>query len=140
MVGMPSGRSPPSGLGIITRRTGSGRYVLEAKSSRRPASHASTPCSSISAKLIPSTPGAARIAAGQPVGVAQDVLPADLVVEHIEAEGGLRLRLAIELPLKAPDLLRCCQAHRQSPSPHHLRKRTRSQGPLLRRRYPASSC
>src|SRR5204863_7897965 len=24
---------------------------------------------------------------------------------------------------------------RQSPSPHHLRKRTRSQGPLLRRHY-----
>jgi hypothetical protein len=31
------------------------------------------------------------------------------------------------------------QAHRQSPSPHHLRKRTRSQGPLLRRHYPAST-
>ena len=39
----------------------------------------------------------------------------DLVVEHIEAEGGLCLRHAVELPLKAPDLLRCCQAHRQSP-------------------------
>src|SRR5262245_19293723 len=81
----------------------------------------------------------ARVVASQPVGVAQDVFPADLVVEHIEAEGGLRLRLAIELPLKAPDLLRCCQAHRQSPSPHHLRKHPRSQGPLLRRRYPAST-
>jgi len=31
------------------------------------------------------------------------------------------------------------QAHRQSPSPRHLRKRTRSQGPLLRRHYPAST-
>ena len=55
------------------------------------------------------------------------------------SEGRLRLRLAIELPLKAPDRLRCCEAHRQSPSPHHLRKRTRSQGPLLRQRYPAST-
>ena len=27
---MPSGRSPPFGFGIITRRTGSGRYVFEA--------------------------------------------------------------------------------------------------------------
>ena len=80
-----------------------------------------------------------RIGAGQPIGVTQDVLAINLVVEHIEAEGGLRLRLAIELSLKGPDLLRCCQAHRQSPSPHHLRKRTRSQGPLLRRRYPAST-
>jgi hypothetical protein len=26
-VGMPSSRSPPSGLGIVTRRTGLGRYV-----------------------------------------------------------------------------------------------------------------
>src|SRR6266705_5805601 len=80
-----------------------------------------------------------RIGAGQPVGVAQDVFATNLVVEHIEAEGRLRLRLAIELPLKAPDLLRCCKAHRQSPSPHHLRNRTRSRGPLLHRHYPASS-
>ena len=34
---------------------------------------------------------------------------------------------------------RCCQAHRQSPSPHHLQKHTRSQGPSLRRHYPASA-
>ena len=69
----------------------------------------------------------------------QNVLATNLVVEHVEAEGRLRLRLAIELPLKAPDLLRCCEAHRQSPSPHQLRKRTRSRGPLLHRHYPASS-
>jgi hypothetical protein len=37
-----------------------------------------------------------------------------------------------------PDRSRCLQAHGQSPSPRHLRKRTRSQGPLLRRHYPAS--
>ena len=43
-----------------------------------------------------------------------------------------------ELPLTGPDRSRCLQAHRQSPPPRHLRKRTRSQGPLLRRRYPAS--
>src|SRR5499426_1038104 len=34
---------------------------------------------------------------------------------------------------------RCLQAHRQSPSPRHLRKHTRSQGPSLRRHYPAST-
>jgi hypothetical protein len=39
----------------------------------------------------------------------------------------------------SPDHSRCCQAHRQSPSPRHLRKHTRSQGPLLRRHYPAST-
>ena len=31
------------------------------------------------------------------------------------------------------------QAHRQSPRPRHLPKRTRSQGPFLRRHYPAST-
>src|SRR3984893_2306825 len=35
----------------------------------------------------------------------------------------------------SPDHSRCCQAHRQSPSPRHLRKHTRSQGPLLSRHY-----
>src|SRR6202043_3980603 len=80
-----------------------------------------------------------RVATGQPVGVAQDIFTTDLVVEHVEAESGLRLRLAVQLSLQGPDLLRCYQAHRQSPPPHRLQKRTRSQGPLLRRHYPAST-
>src|SRR6516164_3546742 len=83
-------------------------------------------------------PGA-RIGASQPIGVVQDVLATNLIVEHVEAESRLRLRLTIELSLKGPDLIWCCQAHRQSPFPHHLRKRARSQGPLLRRHYPAST-
>src|SRR5450631_193849 len=33
----------------------------------------------------------------------------------------------------------CLQAHRQSPRPRHLRKRTRSQGPFLIQHYPAST-
>src|ERR1700720_2732486 len=57
-----------------------------------------------------------RVGAGAPVSVEQYVLPADFVIEHIEAESGLRLRLAIELSLKAPDLFRFFKAHRQSPS------------------------
>src|SRR5262249_55192781 len=48
-------------------------------------------------------------------------------------------RLAIQLSLKGPDLLMCFQAHRQPPSPHHLRKHTRSQGPALHQHYPAST-
>src|SRR6266568_4184731 len=48
------------------------------------------------------------------------------------------LRLTIQLSLKGPDHSRCLQAHRQSPSPRHLRKHTRSQGPSLCRHYPAS--
>src|ERR1700687_4831343 len=148
MVGMPSGRSPPFALGIITRRTGSGRYVFETSSARKPANHTSRPCSSMRANVIPSTPGAPALTrasryawsgGGEPIGVDQDVLATDLVVEQIEAEGGLRLGFAVELSLKAPDFIRRCQAHHQSPSPHHLQKRTRSRGPLLRRHYPAST-
>src|SRR5664279_4530347 len=138
MVGMPSGRSPPFGFGIITRRTGSGRYVFETSSSQscQPRLQARRldlrEAHSVHAR-------SARIRAGHCIGVPQDIFSINLVVEHVEAEGRLRLRLAIELSLKGPDLFRCCEAHRQSPSPPHLRKRTRSQGPLLRRHYPAST-
>jgi hypothetical protein len=58
MVGMPSGRLPPPGFGIITRRTGCGRYVFATRSSRRAASHSSKPDASIVSNVIPSTPGA----------------------------------------------------------------------------------
>src|SRR4029079_2351397 len=80
-----------------------------------------------------------RIGAGQRIGVVQNVLSMDLVVEQIEAEGGLCLRLAIQLPLKAPDLFRRFKAHCQSPDPRPLRQHSRSQGPSLRRGYPVSS-
>src|SRR5215472_15026330 len=56
--GMPSGLSPPPGLGIITRRTGCGPYVLLRNSSPIPVNHVSNPVNSISSKLCPSTPGA----------------------------------------------------------------------------------
>src|ERR1700680_258279 len=51
----------------------------------------------------------------QVVGMAQDVLTADLVVEQVEAESRLRLRLEIQLPLKPPDTGGRLQAHCQSP-------------------------
>src|SRR5215475_1473966 len=89
-------------------------------------------------KAHPVHTGCTRIGAGESIRVTQNVFAANLVVEHVEAESRLRFRLAIELSLKVPDLIWCYQAHRQSPSPRHLRKRTRSQGPLLRRHYPAS--
>src|SRR6516164_10806295 len=38
-----------------------------------------------------------------------------------------------------PGHSRCLQAHRQSPSPRHLRKHARSQGPSLRWHYPVST-
>jgi len=60
-----------------------------------------------------------RIGACQRIGVVKNVLAANLVVEQIEAVSRLRLRLAIKLSLKAPDLVGRCEAHRQSPFPHH---------------------
>src|SRR5208337_2026541 len=86
----------------------------------------------------PVHPRCARIGAGQRIGVPKDVIAADLVVEDVEAESGLRLRLTIELSLKVPDLFGRFEAHRQSPPPRRLRKRIRSQGPFLRRNYPTS--
>src|SRR5258708_34067777 len=45
----------------------------------------------------------------------QYVLAVHLVVELIETESRLVLRLSIQLDLKFPYLARPCQAHRQSP-------------------------
>ena len=135
---MPRGRSPPPGFGIVTRRTGSARYVFDDEflaQARQPRFHARR------VNLLegrPVHPRRARIGAGQRVSVAKDVFAADLVVEDVEAESGLRLRLAIELSLKVPDRSGRFEAHRQSPPPRRLRKRIRSQGPFLRRNYPAS--
>src|SRR5216683_3129260 len=64
---------------------------------------------------------------------------AHLQVSGDDTSGRDGVRQAVELSLKVPDLIRRCQAHHQSPSPHHLQKRTRSRGPLLHRRYPAST-
>jgi len=67
--GMPSARSPPPFFGIMTRRTGSGRYVFATNSSRKPASHASRPCSSFSAsrsaRRHARVPGGSRRVHGQ---------------------------------------------------------------------------
>jgi hypothetical protein len=75
----------------------------------------------------------------QGIGMAENVVAMDLVGEQVEAEVRFRLRLEIELSLKRPDPFRCLQAHRQSPILCFFVKRTRSQGPCLHRRYPAST-
>jgi hypothetical protein len=71
--------------------------------------------------------------------MAQNVRPPDLVVEQIEPVTRLGFRLVVEFPLQSPDRIGCLQAHRHSPPPHRRQKRTRSQGPSLHRRYPASA-
>jgi hypothetical protein len=59
---------------------------------------------------------------GEPVGVAQDVFATDLVVEHVEAEGGLRLRLAIQLSLQGPDRYVALDGIGSRPSGWHGRR------------------
>src|SRR5271163_890863 len=117
MVGMPRGLSPPPGFGIVTRRTGIGRYVFETRSSRRAANHPSTPAASIISNVTPSTPGAPSFSRASVQALFENIRPMDLVVKQVEAVGGLRLRLAIELPLKVADLVRSFKAH--SPIPFH---------------------
>ena len=87
MVGMPSGRSPvrlrdqhpPHRIGPVRLRD---QFLAQARQpglqARRLDLREAHPVHSRSP----------RIRAGHPVGVAQDVIPTDLVVEHIEAESG----------------------------------------------------
>src|SRR3954451_19866592 len=57
----------------------------------------------------------AFVGAGQIVCVGKDVCSPDLVVQDVEPETRLGLRLFVEFPLQSPDAVRCFQAHRQSP-------------------------
>ncbi len=70
----------------------------------------------------PVHPWRSSVGTGEGIGVGEDVRPTDLVVQNVEAEGRLRLRLAVKLSLKAPDPFRCFEAHRQSPCPRHQKK------------------
>src|SRR5271166_5204878 len=63
----------------------------------------------------PVHPRRAFVGARQVIRVAQDVRSPDLVVEQIEPQVRLPLRLAIEFPLQSPDRIWRLQAHRQSP-------------------------
>jgi hypothetical protein len=62
MVGMPNGRLPPPGFGIITRSTGCGLYVLSRNCSLMPDNHSSKPSDSICSKVTPSTPAIPQLA------------------------------------------------------------------------------
>jgi hypothetical protein len=48
---------------------------------------------------------------GKPIGVGENVLSVHLVVEQVEAETWLVLRLYVKLPLERPDLFGSFQAH-----------------------------
>ena len=77
MVGIPSGGSPPFALRIITRRTGSDRYVRD-QFARKPAKHASRPCSDASKRHPIDTP-CTRIDVRQPIGVDRGCPPRQIL-------------------------------------------------------------
>src|SRR5208337_737357 len=66
-------------------------------------------------KGLPIHARSAPVELHQFVGVVENIFAVDFVVEQVEAVVRFLLRLAIQLPLKRPDLIWCFQAHRQSP-------------------------
>lgn len=52
--------------------------------------------------------GAPFVGTDKAIGMTEDVRPANLVVQGMEAAGRLMLGLAVKLPLKCPDALRGC--------------------------------
>src|SRR5215208_264634 len=113
---MPSGLSPPPGLGIITRRTIFGLVRLVVQLLPEPRQPLLRPRRLDLLERHPVHAARAAVGPAQRVGVGEDVRPVDLVVELVEAEGRLLLGLEVQLALQSPDLVRSCQAHRQSPS------------------------
>ncbi len=73
------------------------------------------PCRLDPVECHPVHPWRTLVGARQVVSMGQDVRPPDLVVENVEPEPRLGLRLHIEFPLQSPDRIWCFQAHRQSP-------------------------
>ena len=136
---MPSGRSPPPGFGIITRRTGWALIRLGPQFRLDAVQPALQPCRldrraghAIDARRT-------LVGAHQVVRMAQDVRTVDLVVEQVEPVVRLRLRLEIELPLKRPDRYPVLSGSSPITNPRLRRKHTRSEGPSLRWRYPVSA-
>ena len=69
----------------------------------------------MSSNVTPSTPAEPSLRRASAKAWARMSARQNLVVQQIEAEPGLRLRLHIKLPLKGSDLIRRFQTHRQSP-------------------------
>ena len=94
-VEMPSGLSLPLAFGMNTRLIASGRYVSFLSASASSASHRSTPYASMSAKVLTVYPLCALVGAALGIGMRQNILTADLVVQGIEAITGFRLRFRV---------------------------------------------
>ena len=82
-VGIPSGRLPPSGLGIVTRLTGEGRQGPSRRAHCNSPSIRSTPDSSTAANVIASSAGR-TLFAGTRLHASRDATPPDPVTQSVE--------------------------------------------------------
>src|SRR5580700_2639816 len=100
-VEMPSGLSLPLAFGMNTRLIGSGRYVSSLSAPVRPANappHMPR-CPQSPGRPLPVRPlppqGQALVGAALGIGMRQNILAADLVVQGVEAIAGFCLRFRV---------------------------------------------
>ncbi len=96
----------PDGVGPVGVRSGVPRPDARGTDRPRPP---------LRRRWSPHRPRGAPVRPHQGPGVTQDIRPVDLVVEEVEPEGGLRLGLAVELPLESPHRLRRLEPHGNPP-------------------------
>ena len=130
---MPRGRSPPLGLGMYTRRTGLGRYVLVCNSRCNRSNHCcrfpGVACDAVDG--LPIDPRRAAIALDQLKRILQQIQPCQFTIQAPEPVPRFGLGLAIERALEFPKLLRGC---------YLLRAISRSFTPLRRVRTSSVPC
>ena len=83
-VGIPSGRLPPSGFGISTRRTGAGRYVPARRSRGKLAEHPLDAVLLHRGQGHPIHPGRTPVRSHPLPRLPQDVTPLDPVIQGVE--------------------------------------------------------
>src|SRR6266446_4197184 len=94
-VEMPSGLSLPLAFGMNTRLIGSGRYVSSLSASASSASHRSHPVRFNVRKVLAVHTRRALVGAALGIGMRQNVVAADLVVQGVEPITGFRLRFRV---------------------------------------------
>jgi len=92
---MPSGLSLPLAFGINTRLIGSGRSGLLPERKRQFGQPPLDPISLDIRKILAVDPRRALVGTALGIGMRQNVLAADLVVQSVEAIAGFRLRFRV---------------------------------------------